>query len=45
MTYTEALPGAVIIGVIALLLPAIWIAWWLLGDLGESIGGGRPRAT
>jgi hypothetical protein len=33
---------AVVLGVLALLLPAFWIGWWLLADLGERTNGARP---
>ena len=39
--YTEGLGVAIGIGIIALVLPALWIAWWKLADLGGTHG---PRA-
>lgn len=44
MTYPDAFPVAIMIGVSALLLGPLWIAWWLLADLGETVSG-RPRHT
>lgn len=44
MTYPDAFPVAILIGLSALLLVPLWIAWWLIADLGESVSG-RPRPT
>ena len=42
--YTEGIGAAIFIGLVGLLLPTLWIAWWLVADLGERMGG-RPSAT
>jgi hypothetical protein len=39
---------ALILGVVALVLPALWIAWWYLADVEEAVIGSdhtRPRAV
>jgi hypothetical protein len=39
---------ALVIGVVALVLPALWIAWWYLADVEEAVRGSdhtRPRAV
>ncbi|HEV2476686.1 MAG TPA: hypothetical protein VGX22_09095 [Candidatus Dormibacteraeota bacterium] len=39
---------ALILGVVALVLPALWIAWWYLADVQEAVIGSertRPRAV
>ncbi len=28
--------------VLLLLSPVIWVAWWLVADLGEKVSGGQP---
>ncbi len=40
--YNDGFVVAVILGVIALLLPALWVAWWLIADLGERVNGAYP---
>ncbi len=40
--YTDGFVVAVILGVIALLLPAVWMGWWLIADLGERTNGTYP---
>lgn len=42
--YTEGFGAAVVIGVIALAVPALWVAWWLVAAIGERVSG-RPSAT
>jgi hypothetical protein len=42
--YTDGFLVAVLVGVIALLLPALWIAWWLIADLGETANGSHIPA-
>ena len=37
--YTDGFGVALILGLLALLSPALWIGWWLLADLGESAYG------
>ena len=37
--YTDGFGAAVVVAVLVLLLPVLWIGWWLLADLGE-----RPSA-
>lgn len=44
MTYPDAFPVAILLGVSALMLVPLWIAWWLIADLGESVSG-RLRHT
>ena len=39
---------ALILGVVALVLPALWIAWWYLADVQEAVIDSertRPRAV
>ena len=46
--YDDGFVVALVIGVVALALPALWIAWWLIADLGEGVSGSdrvRPRAV
>ena len=46
--YNAGFPVAVFLGVLALVLPALWIAWWYLADIGEAVTGSdntRPRAV
>jgi len=40
--YNDGLVGAIILGVLAMLLPVVWIAWWLIADLGERATGTHP---
>ncbi|HET7419567.1 MAG TPA: hypothetical protein VFL27_04230 [Candidatus Dormibacteraeota bacterium] len=42
--YTEGFGAAVIIGAIALAVPALWVAWWFVATIGEQVGG-RPSTT
>ena len=45
---TDGFAVALILGLIALLSPVLWIAWWLLADLGERASGAystRYRAS
>ena len=42
--YTQGIDAAIILGVIALGLPALWAAWWFVATVGERVGG-RPSAT
>ena len=37
--YTDGFVVALILGLLALLSPALWIGWWLLADLGEKANG------
>ena len=39
--YTDGFAVAVVIAVVALLLPALWVAWWWIADLGHAP---RPAA-
>jgi hypothetical protein len=46
--YNHGLAAAIVIGLMALVLPALWIAWWYLSDMGEAVTGSdhtRPRAV
>lgn len=46
--YNEAFVAALVLGVVALLLPVAWIAWWYVADVTEGASGydrGRPRAV
>ena len=43
--YNDGIGVAIILGLVALLLPAAWIAWWLVADLGEKAGGVAPEST
>ena len=39
---------ALVLGVVALLLPAFWMAWWYVADVTEGASGydrRRPRAV
>ena len=39
---------ALILGVVALVLPALWIAWWYIADVEEAVTGldqTHPRAV
>jgi hypothetical protein len=40
--YNDGFVVAVLIALLALLLPALWIGWWILADLGERAGGTYP---
>jgi len=40
--YPDGFVAAVILGLLALLLPVLWIGWWLLADLGEKANGTYP---
>lgn len=42
--YTDGFGVAIVIGVVALLLPALWVACWFIADLGEGATGG-PRTS
>jgi hypothetical protein len=42
--YTQGFGAAVVIGVIALAVPALWVAWWLVAAIGERVSG-RPSAA
>ena len=37
--YTDGFVVAAILGLLALLLPVLWIGWWLLADLGDGASG------
>jgi hypothetical protein len=46
--YDDGFSVALILGVVALVLPALWIAWWYLADVEETVIGSdhtRPRAV
>jgi len=46
--YDDGFSVALILGVVALVLPALWIAWWYLADVEEAVIGSdhtRPRAV
>jgi len=42
--YTNGFTAAVIVGLMALAAPALWIAWWMIADLGDRVNG-SPRET
>lgn len=42
--FTDGFGVAIVIGVVALLLPALWVAWWFIADIGEGAGG-APRTS
>lgn len=42
--YTNGIGVAIVIGIMALVLPAVWIGWWLVADLGEKVGGSAREA-
>lgn len=42
--YTEGFVVAIVLGLVALLTPALWVAWWLIADLGEKVHD-RPAAA
>jgi len=47
-TYNHGIAAAIVIGLMALVLPALWIALWYLSDMGEAVTGSdhtRPRAV
>ena len=44
MYLPDGFAAAIVIGVIALLLPAMWAAWWFIADLGGPTGRRRPVA-
>lgn len=37
--YDDGFSVALVLGAVALALPALWIAWWFLADLGETASG------
>ena len=39
--YNNGLGTAVIIGLVAFLTPVLWIAWWLVADLGQKVSGSQ----
>lgn len=46
--YDDGFSVALVIGVLALVLPALWIAWWYFADVKEAVIGSdrtRPRAV
>jgi hypothetical protein len=44
--YDDGFIVALVIGVLALLAPALWIAWWYVADVSEGVSGRtRPRAV
>jgi hypothetical protein len=46
--YDDGLVVAIVLGALALLLPAVWIAWWYVADVTEGASGydrRRPRAV
>ena len=46
-TMDDGFSVALVLGVVALVLPALWIAWWYLADVEEAVIGSdhtRPRA-
>jgi hypothetical protein len=46
--YDDGFAVALVLGVVALVLPALWIAWWYLADVEEAVIGSdhtRPRAV
>jgi hypothetical protein len=36
---TDGFVVALVIGVVVLLMPLLWLAWWLIADLGERVNG------
>ena len=45
---SDGLAVALVLGVAALLLPVVWIAWWYVADVTEGTSGydrRRPRAV
>jgi hypothetical protein len=47
--YTQGFGAAVLVGLVALVLPGLWFAWWLVAALGERVSGNevgrRPRTV
>lgn len=46
--YDNGFVVALILGAVALLLPAVWFAWWYVADVTEGASGSdrrRPRAV
>ena len=41
--YRDGFVVAVILGLLTLLSPAIWLAWWLVADLGERMSGSSVK--
>lgn len=39
--YTKGIDAAIVIGLLAVLLPGLWMAWWLVAGIGERVSG-RP---
>jgi hypothetical protein len=39
--YTQGIDAAIVIGLLAALLPGLWMAWWLVAGIGERVSG-RP---
>lgn len=42
--YTNGFAAALFIGVMAPAAPALWIAWWMIADLGDRVSG-SPHET
>ena len=36
--------GILFVLILVLVSPLIWVAWWLLADLGEAVGSGGESA-
>ena len=43
--YNDGFVVAVILGLLALLSPVVWIAWWLVADLGEKVSGSAAASN
>lgn len=43
--YNDGFGVAVILGLLGLLSPVIWVAWWLVADLGEKVSASKAEAN
>ena len=41
--YNDGFVVAIILGLLALLSPVVWLAWWLVADLGERVSGSSVK--
>ena len=41
--YNDGFVVAVVLGLLALLSPVIWLAWWLVADLDERVSGSSVK--
>jgi hypothetical protein len=44
--FNDGFAVAIVVGVLALLAPVLWVAWWYAADVSEVASGRtRPRAV